>query len=80
MTGTVLAVDEPKLLSYSWGEDEILRFELHPDGDGHPLARTASCPTDARTPRMGELPGHGLTRSGPRGSATSTPTPRRSSQ
>jgi len=26
LTGTVLAVDEPKLLSYDWGEDEILRF------------------------------------------------------
>ena len=28
LTGTVLAVDEPKLLSYTWGDDEILRFEL----------------------------------------------------
>jgi uncharacterized protein YndB with AHSA1/START domain len=34
LTGTVLAVDEPKLLSYTWGEDEVLRFELHPDGPG----------------------------------------------
>ena len=33
-TGAVLAVDEPKLLSYSWGEEEILRFELYPEGDG----------------------------------------------
>ena len=34
LTGTVLAVDEPKLLSYTWGADEILRFELYPEGDG----------------------------------------------
>jgi uncharacterized protein YndB with AHSA1/START domain len=34
LTGTVLAVDEPRLLRYSWGPDEILRFELHPEGDG----------------------------------------------
>lgn len=40
MTGTVLAVDEPNLLSYSWGEDEILRFELHPEGDGTRLVLT----------------------------------------
>ena len=32
LTGTVLAVDEPKLLSYTWGDDEILRFELIPEG------------------------------------------------
>jgi uncharacterized protein YndB with AHSA1/START domain len=40
LRGTVLAVDEPKLLSYSWGEDEVLRFELHPDGDGTRLVLT----------------------------------------
>jgi len=40
LTGTVLAVDEPKLLSYTWGEDEVLRFELHPDGDGTRLVLT----------------------------------------
>jgi uncharacterized protein YndB with AHSA1/START domain len=34
LTGTVLAVDEPTLLSYTWGEDEVLRFELYPEGDG----------------------------------------------
>ena len=34
LTGTVLAVDEPKLLSYTWGDDEILRFELYPEGEG----------------------------------------------
>jgi uncharacterized protein YndB with AHSA1/START domain len=34
LTGTVLAVDEPKLLSYTWGPDETLRFELYPEGTG----------------------------------------------
>ena len=34
LTGTVLAVDEPRLLSYTWGEDEVLRFELSPEGAG----------------------------------------------
>jgi uncharacterized protein YndB with AHSA1/START domain len=33
LEGQVLAVDEPKLLAYTWGED-TLRFELHPDADG----------------------------------------------
>jgi len=40
LTGTVLAVDEPKLLSYSWGEDEILRFELYPEAGGTRLVLT----------------------------------------
>ena len=40
LTGPVLAADEPKLLSFTWGEDEILRFELHPDGDGTRLVLT----------------------------------------
>lgn len=31
--GRVLTVDEPKLLVYTWGDD-LLRFELHPDGAG----------------------------------------------
>src|ERR1700757_3220080 len=34
LTGTVLAVDEQKLLSYPWGDDEVLRFELLPEGTG----------------------------------------------
>lgn len=33
LAGTVLAVDEPSVLSFSWGE-EILRFELAPQGGG----------------------------------------------
>jgi uncharacterized protein YndB with AHSA1/START domain len=40
LTGTVLAVDEPALLSYTWGEDEVLTFELFPDGDGTRLVLT----------------------------------------
>jgi uncharacterized protein YndB with AHSA1/START domain len=40
LTGTVLAVDEPKLLSYTWGDDEILRFELYADGEGTRLVLT----------------------------------------
>ena len=40
LTGTVLAVDEPRLLSYTWGEDEVLRFELHADGEGTRLVLT----------------------------------------
>jgi uncharacterized protein YndB with AHSA1/START domain len=39
LTGTVLVVDEPRLLSYTWGE-EVLSFELHPDGDGTRLVLT----------------------------------------
>jgi uncharacterized protein YndB with AHSA1/START domain len=33
LTGEVLEVDEPRRLGYSWGE-EVLRFELSPDGEG----------------------------------------------
>ena len=40
LTGTVLAVDEPRLLSYTWGEDEVLRFELSPEGTGTRLVLT----------------------------------------
>ena len=40
LTGTVLAADEPTLLSYTWGEEEILRFELYPEGDGTRLVLT----------------------------------------
>ena len=40
LAGTVLAADEPKLLSYTWGEDEVLRFELHPEGPGTRLVLT----------------------------------------
>jgi uncharacterized protein YndB with AHSA1/START domain len=33
LTGTVLAVDEPRRLAYTWGE-ETLRFELAPTSSG----------------------------------------------
>lgn len=40
LTGTVLAVDEPKLLSYTWGEAETLTFELRPHDGGTRLVLT----------------------------------------
>jgi uncharacterized protein YndB with AHSA1/START domain len=43
LTGTVLAVDEPRLLSYSWGE-EVLSFELRPEGEGTRLVLTDQLP------------------------------------
>jgi len=33
LSGTVLEIDEPKVLAFTWGE-EALRFELSPDGEG----------------------------------------------
>jgi uncharacterized protein YndB with AHSA1/START domain len=45
LTGTVLAVDEPRLLSYTWGE-EVLSFELHPDGGGTRLVLTDQLQAD----------------------------------
>lgn len=36
LTGTVLEVDEPRVLAYTWGE-ETLRFELSPAADGGTL-------------------------------------------
>jgi uncharacterized protein YndB with AHSA1/START domain len=47
LTGTVLAVDEPKLLAYTWGAEETLRFELHPEGDGTRLVLTDQLRPDA---------------------------------
>jgi uncharacterized protein YndB with AHSA1/START domain len=38
-TGRVLVVDPPKVFSFTWG-GEVLRFELHPDGDGTRLVFT----------------------------------------
>jgi uncharacterized protein YndB with AHSA1/START domain len=37
--GKVVTVDPPRLLEYTWGDD-ILRFELQPDGDGTVLTFT----------------------------------------
>jgi uncharacterized protein YndB with AHSA1/START domain len=33
LSGTVLEIDEPKVLAFTWGE-ETLRFELSPNGEG----------------------------------------------
>jgi uncharacterized protein YndB with AHSA1/START domain len=44
LTGTVLAVEEPRLLSYSWGEEEVLRFELYPEGSGTRFVLTDELP------------------------------------
>jgi uncharacterized protein YndB with AHSA1/START domain len=46
LTGEVLAADEPKLLSYTWGE-EILRFELYPEGEGTRLVLIDQLPPGA---------------------------------
>ncbi len=43
LDGEVLVVDEPTLLSYSWGED-ILRFELVAEGDGTRMVLTDELP------------------------------------
>ena len=32
--GAMVAYDPPHLVEYQWGNDETLRFELTPDGDG----------------------------------------------
>jgi len=41
MEGEVLAADAPKLLELTWGDD-VLRFELRPDGAGTVLAFSAT--------------------------------------
>ncbi len=46
LTGEVLAVDEPRVLAYSWGDD-VLRFELAPDGTGTLLVLTDELPPEA---------------------------------
>lgn len=35
--GTMLAYEPPSLLEFRWGDDETLRFELQPAGDGTTL-------------------------------------------
>lgn len=34
LDGKLLAYEPPRLVEYRWGDDETLRFELEPDGDG----------------------------------------------
>ncbi len=46
LTGRVLAVDEPGLLVFTWGE-ETLRFELSPDGKGTALVLINELPAEA---------------------------------
>jgi len=46
LTGEVLAVDEPKTLAFTWGE-EILRFELLPEDGGTRLVLIDELPADA---------------------------------
>ncbi|KIA66318.1 SRPBCC domain-containing protein [Nocardia vulneris] len=46
LDGEVLAVDEPKLLAFSWG-DERLRFELAPHGSGTHLVLVNELAPDA---------------------------------
>lgn len=46
LTGEVLAVDEPKLLAFTWGE-ETLRFELSPHGTGTRLVLIDELPPSA---------------------------------
>jgi uncharacterized protein YndB with AHSA1/START domain len=45
-TGTVLEVDEPRVLAFTWG-DNTLRFELWTDGDGTRLVLTDELPPDS---------------------------------
>jgi uncharacterized protein YndB with AHSA1/START domain len=46
LEGEVIAVDEPNLLVFSWG-DEILRFELTPEGKGTQLVLIDELPAHA---------------------------------
>jgi uncharacterized protein YndB with AHSA1/START domain len=45
-TGTVLEVDEPHVLAFTWG-DNTLRFELWTEGDGTRLVLTDELPPDS---------------------------------
>jgi uncharacterized protein YndB with AHSA1/START domain len=45
LAGEVLAVDEPKALAFSWGE-EVLRFELSPEEGGTRLVLVNELPPD----------------------------------
>src|SRR5438552_11134075 len=46
LSGEVLSVDEPKALAFTWGDD-ILRFELSPEGDGTRLVLVDELPAGA---------------------------------
>ena len=49
--GTVTALDPPRLLEFTWGE-ESLRFELTPDGDGCLLVFIQTFEGKAAAPRL----------------------------
>jgi uncharacterized protein YndB with AHSA1/START domain len=38
LDGEMIAFAPPRLLEFRWGDDDVLRFELRPDGDGTLLA------------------------------------------
>jgi uncharacterized protein YndB with AHSA1/START domain len=46
LSGTVLEIDEPTVLAFTWGE-ETLRFELSPDGKGTRLVLIDELPASA---------------------------------
>jgi uncharacterized protein YndB with AHSA1/START domain len=46
LTGQILEVDEPSLLAFTWGE-EVLRFELSPEGGGTRLVLINKLSPDA---------------------------------
>jgi uncharacterized protein YndB with AHSA1/START domain len=71
-TGTVEAVDAPRLLSFMWGADRIT-FELAPDGDGTTFALTHTF--DDRTGAPSFATGWGLCLSGLRALLAGDPLP-----
>jgi uncharacterized protein YndB with AHSA1/START domain len=52
MDGEMLAVDAPSLLELRWGDD-VLRFELAPEGAGSVLTLTVTFPEHAKAARDG---------------------------
>ena len=52
MDGAMLAVDAPSLLELRWGDD-VLRFELSPEGSGTVLTLTVTFPEYAKAARDG---------------------------
>ena len=51
LEGEVTALDEPRLLEYTWGES-VLRFELRPDGAGCVLVFTHAFDTPAEAAKF----------------------------
>jgi uncharacterized protein YndB with AHSA1/START domain len=52
MTGELIVVEPPSVLEFTWGED-LLRFELTPDGDGTRLTLTDIFDEHGRAARDG---------------------------